>query len=277
MVKVFATIGVSLIMGFALASWMQRMPDGGSADSGGMNAGDYFDQAAATEQRIRALETSIAEERNARQLLEDELLVLFAEIDRLGAQDSGAERRNTVEARNDRLPPDDFRQRRAERSGEARISALVEAGFSADRADWILRREAELEVEAMQARFDARRSDSPIDRLDPSMNPNSMLRAELGDADYERYLQANGRPTAVAVTRVLESSPGQAAGLQTGDQIVRYGGSRVFDIADLSAQTLQGSPGESVVVDIIRDDVPMQIVMPRGPIGMQSGRFPRRQ
>jgi len=277
MVKVFATIGVSLIMGFALASWMQRMPDGGSAVSGSVNGGDYFDQAAVTEQRIRALETAIAEERNARQLLEDELLVLFAEIDRLGAQDNRAERRDTVEARNDRLPPDGFRPRRAERSGEARMSALVEAGFSADRADWILRREAELEVEAMQARFDARRSDSPIDRLDPSMNPNSMLRAELGDADYERYLQANGRPTAVAVTRVLESSPGQAAGLQTGDQIVRYGGSRVFDIADLSAQTLQGSPGESVVVDIIRDDVPMQIVMPRGPIGMQSGRFPRRQ
>ncbi len=276
MVKVFATIGVSLIMGFALASWMQRMPDGGSADSGGVNAGDYLDPAAPTEQRIRALETAIAEERNARQLLEEELLLLFAQVDRLGGRDNEAERGDAVEARSDRLPPDGFRQRRGERSSEARTSALVEAGFSPDRADWILRREAELEIEAMQARFEARRSGSPIDRFDPSMNPNSMLRAELGDFEYERYLQANGRPTAVAVTRVLESSPGQAAGLQTGDQIVRYGGSRVFDIADLSAQTLQGSPGESVVVDIIRDDVPMQIVMPRGPIGMQSGRFPRR-
>jgi hypothetical protein len=276
MVKIFATIGVSLIMGFALASWLQRMPDSQFGDAPETIASDYFDRSAATEDRIRALETAVAEERNARQLLEEELQILFAEIDRLGDQGGARERREAFEPGNERPPSDVVWRRRAERSSEARSAALVEAGFSPDRAEWIMQREAEFEMEAMQARFEARRSGTPIDRFDPGMSPESMLRAELGDSEYERYLQATYRPTAVAVSRVLESSPGQAAGLQTGDQIVRYDGNRVFNIADLNEQTLQGSPGESVVVDIVRDDVPMQIVLPRGPIGMQSGRFPRR-
>jgi hypothetical protein len=34
-----------------------------------------------------------------------------------------------------------------------------------------------------------------------------------------------------------------------------------------------GEPGESVVVDITRDGIPMQLVLPRGPIGVSTGRL----
>jgi S1-C subfamily serine protease len=132
-------------------------------------------------------------------------------------------------------------------------------------------------MEVMQARFDARRSGEPLDRFNPSLNPNSVLRSEIGDAQYEQYLQANNRPTAISVGSVLESSPGQRAGLQPGDQIVRYDGNRVFDVSDLNEQTMLGEPGESVVVDITRDGMPVQLVLPRGPIGVTTGRFPRRR
>ena len=44
---------------------------------------DYFDQSAATEDRIRALEAAVAEERDARLLLEDELLALYGELDQI--------------------------------------------------------------------------------------------------------------------------------------------------------------------------------------------------
>jgi S1-C subfamily serine protease len=88
--------------------------------------------------------------------------------------------------------------------------------------------------------------------------------------EYEQYLEANGRSTAVAVGSVLESSPGQRAGLQSGDQIVGYNGQRVFSYGELSEQTMSATPGRAVVVDIVRDGVPMQVVVDAGPIGISN-------
>jgi len=116
-----------------------------------------------------------------------------------------------------------------------------------------------------------------MDPFDTSLNPDQSLRAELGDTEYEQYLAANGRPTAVRITSVIESSPGQVAGLQSGDQITGYGGLRVFNTMELTRQTMQGELGGSVVVDIVRDGAPMQIVLPRGPIGVTTGRDYRRR
>ena len=101
------------------------------------------------------------------------------------------------------------------------------------------------------------------------------MRTELGDADYERYLVANGRSTNVSVSSVIESSPAQTAGLQAGDEIVRYAGERVFSMTDLTRETMNGTAGENVLVDIMRNGNPMQIVMPRGPVGISGGRRSR--
>ena len=89
---------------------------------------------------------------------------------------------------------------------------------------------------------------------------------------YERYLAANGRSTGISIAMVLEGSPALVAGLQVGDEIVNYGGRRVFSMTDLTGQILQGQPGQNVIVDIMRDGIPMQIVIPRGPIGITGGR-----
>jgi C-terminal processing protease CtpA/Prc len=238
-------------------------------------ARDYFDQSAAIEDRIRALEAAVAEERNARQLLEDELQALYGEIELLSDERAANDARDeaqvadTVEVRN-RI--EEFRQRRDGQGGEGRVERLIAAGFAPDRAAWIVQRESELQMEAMQARFDARVSGEPVNPFDPSLNSASALRAEIGDTEYEQYLQANNRSTAVAIGSILESSPAQRAGLQAGDQIVRYDGTRVFDTSDLNQQTMLGEPGQSVVVDITRDGIPMQVVLPRGPIGVSTDR-----
>src|SRR5690606_545711 len=99
------------------------------------------------------------------------------------------------------------------------------------------------------------------------------LRGEIGDDEYERYLQALGRSTAVVVREVLASSPAERAGLQPGDQVVAYGGERVFDQRELNALTLQGQAGESVVLDVRRNGQTIQLVVPRGPIGITGGGF----
>lgn len=275
--KIYIAIAISLAAGFAAGAFVLRTESPQPSAGSGIGAGDYFDQTAATEQRIRALEAAVAEERNARQLLEEELLALFAEIEELReapqAQQS-AERLAETAPREAMSRTESLRQRRdVAASEEGRVAALVDAGFAPDRADWILRREDELRLEAMQARFEAQRT-GDMQALFAARNSNeSALRVELGDADYERYLDAYGRPTAVSVGSVLESSPGQRAGLQVGDQIVSYDGQRVFSYTDINNQQLQGEVGESVVVDILRDGMSMQLVMPRGPIGIQAGRF----
>jgi len=271
-----SVLGIVLVAGFAVAAY--RMNDRASAPVPVLDSVDYFDTSAATEDRIRALEVAVAQERNARQLLEEELRVIYAEIEELADVRDAEQARDestAAETQAERLAFEANRRTRPDRSPEGRRTALVKQGFAPDRAEWIIQREAQLQVQAMQARFDARRSGEPFDPFDIGLNPDQSLRAEIGDIEYEQYLTANGRPTAVQVGSVIESSPGQLAGLQSGDQITGYDGQRVFSTMELTQQTMQGEPGESVAVDIVRDGAPMQIVLPRGPIGVTTRRFSR--
>jgi hypothetical protein len=266
-------LGIVLVAGFAVAAYKMNIP--ASVAIPEFDSGDYFDASAATDDRIRALEIAVAQERNARQLLEEELRVLYAEIEELGDAQGALDEPTVAEAQQNRFAFDARRQTRPDRSAEGRRTALTNAGFAPDRAEWIIQRESQLQLETMQARFDARRSGEPMNPFDIGLNPYLSLRAELGDIEYEQYLAANGRPTAVQVSSVMEASPGQVAGLQSGDQITGYGGLRVFNTMELTQQTMQGVPGDSVVVDIVRDGAPMQIVLPRGPIGVTTRRFSR--
>jgi S1-C subfamily serine protease len=152
------------------------------------------------------------------------------------------------------------------------VERLVEAGFLPSQAAMIVRRESELQMESLQARYEAERSGEPADYWQSRASSSAALRQELGDADYERYLSANDRSTSVSISSVIDSSPAQSAGLQAGDEIVRYDGERVFSMTDLTRQTMNGTAGQNIVVDIMRDGNPMQIVMPRGPVGISGGR-----
>jgi S1-C subfamily serine protease len=103
------------------------------------------------------------------------------------------------------------------------------------------------------------------------MDIERALRSEMGDAEYERYLGAMGRPTEVQVFDVYASSSAERAGLQPGDQIVSYAGTRVFDMRELETLSREGSPGESVTVEVKRAGQTVTVQMPRGPLGVQGG------
>ena len=276
MSRIIAAIAISLIAGFAAAVWLMR--DGPTADSVSQTelAAGTFESAAPMAERLRRLEQVISEERDARLILEDQLQVLIEEIERI---DSAGPRSFAarVEAVDDAPEPRQPAQRTRRdfvslvRSfEERRLNDLVDGGFSEDEARRVLKQESEAQFKAMQAAHDAQRRGEMVDSLSAMSRSQSLLRAQLGDSDYERYLQAQGQATSIQITQVLDSSPGSLAGLQPGDQIVSYGGERVFDVNELRELTLQGRAGEDVVIEIERDGVRMQLNVPRGPVGING-------
>lgn len=71
---------------------------------------------------------------------------------------------------------------------------LVEAGFTYDRVEWIFQRADELRDEFLRVT-----DGEPLEDGSPLalMDPDARLRVELGDEEYERYLEALGRTRAV--------------------------------------------------------------------------------
>lgn len=282
-----------LAAGFAVATFMQ--PGGGD---------DWLSAGASVEDRVAALERRLAAEADARLALSAEVEALRGRLEAARAglptgevtadvargrgaverfrdeeeraeppaappaeRDADVLRARTSEARRRAPTPEELEQRRIQR--------FVDAGFTVARAEWIERRTAELQMQQLEAQYEAARSGDPS-RIRDMPSIEETLRAELGDAEYERYLQATGRPTRVNVRNVLPSSPADRVGLQPGDEIVAYGGKRVFDMDDLNRLTLEGQPGETVVLEVLRDGQPIQLFVPRGPIGISGGgrRFP---
>ena len=274
-------IAGSLVLGFAAASWIVSRPPPPSApalepslEQSLEQSVPAFDSAAPVEERLAALEQALGIERQARQLLQEEVLFLNDTIDRLRVLDqssigTAASAGSAPGAGRNRSPADarDRDQRSAER--------LVGVGFTPTEAEWIMRRESELQMEALQTRYDALRAGEPVSYSTGGARRQA-LRQELGDADYERYLEARDRPTRVAISTVLEGSPALAAGLRPGDQILNYDGRRVFSMDEISALTMEGEAGQNVLVDITRDGVLMQLSIPRGPLGVTGGRRFRR-
>jgi hypothetical protein len=276
MVKTLLLVLAGLVAGLAIAFFLQPSPE--PADAAATYAGARGFQApsaaadARPDERLAALEDALDAEILQRAALEDRVAELAAQLEALGerprfARDAGAA--------NGEQPPANGREIRAReqanRGDQQRerlmIERLTAAGFPPDRAEWINTRMEELRMQALQEQYDARREGRP-----PAGDFGvATLRTELGEADYERYRTAMGQPTSVGVADVLASSPAERAGLMPGDEIVAYGGKRVFDVGELNELTLEGTAGESVILDVRRDGQNVQLVMPRGPIGITGG------
>jgi membrane-associated protease RseP (regulator of RpoE activity) len=156
-----------------------------------------------------------------------------------------------------------MREQFQERENE-RIKA---AGLTPDRMTAINRRVEELRVAAMQAQFEAQRTGQRVE----GVNIEQTLRKELGDAEYERYLKATGRPTEVRVMEVLATSAAERSGLKAGDEIISYNGKRVFDVRELNTLSQQGTAGGSVTIEVKRNGQTVQMSVPVGPLGVNAG------
>lgn len=270
MLKKVVLVVVLLAAGVAIAMYMRRPAEVAPAVAFQPQAG------ASAEVRIADLERALAAQIDRSRTLEARIVGLEERLRGAGTAGAGAagadgrpdaERIAQVRERLRQEGPPDVAALR-ERQRERQLERLVEAGFTRERAEWIDRRVEELEYQAMQAQFEAQRGGRP-----GQAGPDVLrtLRSELGDPDYERYLRGTGRPTEVQVLDVLASSAAERAGLQPGDQVVSYAGTRVFDMRELNALAREGNPGETISMEVRRNGQTMHVQVPRGVLGVSGG------
>lgn len=269
--KTILAIIASLAAGFAAGAWT-TMDASPPATPAGSAAG--FDADASLEARIAALEQAISSERDARLVLEEQLHGLYAELERFDSPEMDELLRTLAEsnqAREQARAQQAVRRERGSRMQdleEMRVGRLVAGGFTESRAQKILEFEDEARMAALQAEYEARRNGEEFDPWGRAVDFEAALRERLGDAEYERYLTAQGSQASITVREVIGASPANQAGLRPGDRILSYDGERVFGMNDLKSIAFSGDPGEDVIVDIERNGQRMQLVLPRGPLGI---------
>jgi hypothetical protein len=273
--KTLLVIILSLVAGFAAGAWTTWASQPGASGSGSRDDMEYVDGDAPVADRIDALERIIAQERDARLIIEEQLQELFADLERIDVPELQTLLQQIADRgqRNEEAQLAQESRSRASRRGmrdysQMRNSQLVSGGFTEARASQILQIEDQVRMDLLQAEYAAQLDGSEFNPWNQAYNYQATLRDQLGDADFEKYLRANGNQAAVTVREVIGSSPANRAGLRPGDQIVSYGGDRVFNMAELKSAAFSGDPGEDVIVDIERDGQRMQLVLPRGPIGI---------
>ena len=269
MKKILIAAGASLAAGFALGAWTTTRDAAAPAEPA-----QAFDTNAPLETRIAALERAVAGERDARLVLEEQLHALYGELERFDspaldellrslAESSQAQQQARAEQASRRDPAARMRNLQDMRSGQ-----LVAGGFTPERAQQILELEDEVRMQALQAEYYAYRNGEDLSPWDVVQGSRDGLRERLGDAEYEKYLLAQGGRASITVGDVINSSPANRAGLRPGDQILSYDGKRVFSMDELKSMAFSGDPGEDVIVDIERNGQRMQLVLPRGPMGI---------
>lgn len=152
--------------------------------------------------------------------------------------------------------------------------ALIDAGMSTTEAEQLKTHFEQLELEKLYLRDQAiregwsgaKRYREEYQKLEAKA---SNIKQTLGDDAYDAYLFAAGQANRIAVQSVLSGSAASLAGMQSGDQVIRYDGERIYNGQDLRDATTQGDTSESVSIEILRDKQVMQFYVPRGPLGIR--------
>ncbi|MBL1292316.1 MAG: PDZ domain-containing protein [Thiotrichales bacterium] len=159
-------------------------------------------------------------------------------------------------------------------TGVVGVEAFLDAGFSYDKAVELDERYADLELRGLYLRDQALREgwiSEPrfAEERAKLSSEEEAISDELGEDTYERYLYATGQSNSVSVFSVIRKSPAESSGIEGGDVIYRYAGDRIYDSFDLRNATSEGEAGETVAVEVLRDDAIVQLYVPRGPLGVQ--------
>jgi len=242
--------------------------DASSADRGTPSAAREVALPPASAGDLEArLEREIAA-RRALQRQVDALARELAELRAVLAETTAGAPRNAVDA--DPRAREDPLDRREWFDAQA----LVDAGIDALQAESLRRFYEELELERLTLRDRARREDWRDGELRMALqtldNRELALREQLGDAAYDAYLYAAGRPNRLVVTSVLESAQAGQAGIVSGDRIISYDNRRIYNWRDLREAMAGGSLTDTVEIEVERDGDNLQFYLARGPLGVRT-------
>lgn len=153
---------------------------------------------------------------------------------------------------------------------------VLAAGFAPEEVARFRARLDELELERLYLRDRAAREgwlDTPRFRAESAALGQGLagLREEFDEGLYDWVLYASGHRNRVSVVEVLSGSAAEAAGLRSGDVIVRYDQRLVLSAGELRDATAGGRAGELVSVEVQRagDPAPLRVFVPRGPLGVR--------
>jgi hypothetical protein len=151
--------------------------------------------------------------------------------------------------------------------------ALIDRGMNSSQASELKIYFEQLEMDRLYLRDQSIRESWGREKLAEAMQAlesrEDDLKSQLDESTYDAYLYAAGRSNRVEVTSVLEKGQAGMAGIMSGDQITRYDNQRIYNGFDLREATASGNIGDSVEVEIVRDDRTMQFYLVRGPLGIR--------
>lgn len=167
-------------------------------------------------------------------------------------------------------------QNRRNNDPEAQREQLINAGFNESELDYIDQARADYTQQQLENRLQTMREnpENYQNVLDPLGYQST--REALGDERFEEYLTALGRDTSVNTRAVTPGSAADLAGIQEGDEIYSYDGSRVFQTGDVTRGTISGNPGDNVIVEVLREGAVVPLTVERGALGVTLGNGGRR-
>ncbi len=271
---------VALAVGFALGAYATgddtpsppiTAPTGPNVPSPPSNPFFTQDSVTANEaQSLSGLAAQLHEEAARRERLEAQLLALQAKVQgiatqlQMSANSAPAATEHSID--NAAASLDDQPQ--------VSEAAFIAAGFRQDQATELKRHVDQLALDRLFLRDRAMREDwlnSPRyrDELAKLAEKETSLRDQLGVSGYDRFLYATGEPNRLVIRSVMEGSPAQQAGLRGGDLLLSYDRARVFNWSELRAGLFAGNANEQVAVEVEREGQRLDVVLPRGPLGVR--------
>jgi len=159
-------------------------------------------------------------------------------------------------------------------SNELNQNTLLAAGVAPSLAERIMNQRSQLEMQRLELRDQASRegwnnSERFYEELRTLNGDIGILRDEIGDEAYDRFLYLTGAPNRVVISSVIQDSPAQLAGVEAGDIVIGYADSRVFSWSELRDATREGNRGEDVLIQLQRNGEIVELALSRGPLGVR--------
>ncbi|MCW8911514.1 MAG: PDZ domain-containing protein [Gammaproteobacteria bacterium] len=152
--------------------------------------------------------------------------------------------------------------------------ALIKIGITESMADEILNRQSQHEYQLLTLHDQAKRegylnSSRYYKQRRELMQQAPSLQNAIGTDAYDRFLYQTEQNNRVVVSSVMQNSPADQLGVQNGDIILKYATEKILSWRELRELTGQGVAGEYVNLNILRNEQLLNILVPRGPLGVK--------